>query len=141
VNDRFWPLADVRNYQRARVGVNVRFRPLTVIQGNQMHEWSTLTTRLGDSVTAPSEGNMRSALQELFGSPRDDEHPDSWLECGSTDGPLYTMSIFQSGYGIFVKYSDADMSEELISKTVDAPDAEAAFRLWQAVISGRFEDF
>jgi len=106
-----------------------------------MHEWSTLTTRLGDSVRGPSESDMRCALQELFGSQRDDEHPDSWLECGSTGGPLYTMSIFQPGYGIFVKYSDADMSEELVSRTVDAPDAEAALRLWKAVIGGRFEDF
>jgi len=105
-----------------------------------MHDWIKLTTRSGVDVRAPTVQDMEATLQELFVSPRDNEHPDCWLECGSENGPLYTLSVFQSGHMIFHKYSDADMSEELISKTIEVPDADSSLRLWQALIDGRFNE-
>jgi hypothetical protein len=105
-----------------------------------MHEWTKLTTRLGATTVKVDSNALRSALTELFTSPQDDEHPDCWIECGSQDGPLYTISIFQSGYGIYTKYSDLDMTDELESKELKAPTVDAALLLWDHLIQGRYEE-
>ncbi|WP_148415331.1 hypothetical protein [Noviherbaspirillum massiliense] len=105
-----------------------------------MHEWTTLTTRYGVTTQIVDSTTLRNALTELFTSPRDDEHPDCWIECGSQDGPLYTLNIFQSWYGIYTKYSDVDMTEELETKELKAPTVEAALRLWEALIHERYEE-
>lgn len=100
-----------------------------------MHDWITLTTVFGESVESPSELDMRAALKELFSSV-DDEHPDAWIECGTEDGPLYSISIYSSGYAIYTKYSDADMTEELETKEIENVDASIAFELWSKLAAG-----
>jgi len=95
-----------------------------------MHTWVRLTERTGRSKTNPSEGDLLAALTELFSSNRDNEHPDCWIECGTEDGPLHTVSIFQSGYAVYTKYSDSDMSEELESKRIEVKSPEESLQLW-----------
>jgi hypothetical protein len=74
---------------------------------------------------------------ELFGSPLHDEHPDSWIECGSEGGALHTLNIFHSGRAIYVRYCDADMSGEEERKELHVRDVADAMRLWNLVMEGR----
>ncbi|MGI9262029.1 MAG: hypothetical protein ACR2QR_08335 [Woeseiaceae bacterium] len=101
-----------------------------------MHEWVNLTNFLGESILNPSERQLSAALRELFAS-RDDEHPDAWIDCGSNDGPLYSLSIFSSGYAIFTKYSDADMSEELEEIEIANIDVDTGLALWKDLVAGK----
>ena len=103
-----------------------------------MHDWVNLTTRIGASISNPKEEQLRDALEELFGSD-DQEHPDCWIECGSDNGPLYSLSFFSSGRGIYTKYSDVDMTEELETKEVKASSPEEAIGLWMDLINERYE--
>ncbi|WP_156479969.1 hypothetical protein [Collimonas pratensis] len=73
---------------------------------------------------------MRKALEELFLS-ADDDHPDTWMECGTEGGPLYCISIYSSGYAIYKKYSDVDMTSELETKEVANVDLNVALDLWR----------
>jgi len=100
-----------------------------------MIEWTNLTTCFGEGVQNPSDDQLKAALSELFKS-RDDEHPDAWIECGSESGPLLSLSIFSSGYALYTKYSDADMSEELENRRIENVSQESAFSLWKKVIEG-----
>ncbi len=102
-----------------------------------MFEWTTLTEVLGHSVLEPTEADMRRALGALFDGTADAEHPDTWIECGSESGPLYCISVYASGYAIFTKYSDADMTAELDKKTIQPVDTEAALALWRNLVAGR----
>ncbi len=104
-----------------------------------MHEWIKLTTCHGDSIGNPGEEQMRRALLDLF-SDQDEEHPDCWLECGSENGELVVLSVFSSGYAIFTRYADQDMSEELEERRVPAADVESALALWLLVIDGGYEE-
>jgi len=99
-----------------------------------MHDWVTLTTRWGASFPNPNAEQLREALEELFGSD-DPEHPDSWIECGSEDAPLHSFSFFPSGRGIYTKYSDADMTEELESKEFKASNPTEALGFWMDLIN------
>jgi hypothetical protein len=105
-----------------------------------MHEWVILTSRMGEGFKHPDVSTMQNVLTELFSSKRDDEHPDCWLQCGSQEGPLYSINVFQSGFAIYTKYSDVDMSEELESREIKAPDVNAALRLWEALIQEHYSD-
>jgi hypothetical protein len=102
-----------------------------------VHEWIKVVTRMGQTIGSPSQGQLRSTLDELFQSPLDEEHPDSWLECGSEEGELHTLSIFQSGRAIYTRYSDADMTDELEVREVRAETVEEGLRLWNALAEGR----
>lgn len=97
-------------------------------------KWANLTSCFGESFDGPSDVELKNALKELFES-RDDEHPDAWIECGSNDGPLYTLSIFSSGYGLYTKYSDVDMTEELETKRIEMVTEETGFVLWKKLLS------
>lgn len=101
-----------------------------------MHDWVNLTNYLGESIPSPSEKQLATALRELFDS-RDSEHPDAWIDCGSDDGPLHNISIFNSGYAIYTKYADADMSEELEEIEIENIDAESGLTLWLDLIAGK----
>lgn len=103
-----------------------------------MHDWTTLTTHLGDDTSSPSNEQLKNALSELFKS-NDDEHPNSWIECGSEDSFLYSLDIYSSGFALYTKYSDVDMSDELEYKRIDNVNEEIAFNLWQHLIAGNFE--
>ncbi len=103
-----------------------------------MHEWVNLTTRLGETVRNPKQEQLREALKELFSS-SDEEHPDSWIECGSQDGPLYSLSFVSSGRGRYTKYSDVDMTDELEVKELNAASSEEALQLWQYLINEQYE--
>ena len=103
-----------------------------------MHEWVNLTTRLGETVRNPKTEQLREALAELFSS-SDEGHPDSWIECGSQNGPLYSLSFFASGRGRYTKYSDVDMTDELEVKELSASSPEEALELWQHLIKGQYE--
>lgn len=101
-----------------------------------MHEWVTITKVFGEYVHEPTKDDMRQALEELFAS-ADNDHPDTWLECGSEAGPLYNISVFSSGYAIYTKYSDADMSEELEKKEISQVTIEEALTLWINLAEGK----
>jgi hypothetical protein len=103
-----------------------------------MHDWVTITNVFGKSVREPAENDMRAVLQELF-SCGDDEHPDAWIECGSNDGPLYCISVFQSGYAIYTKYSDTDMTRELETKKISPVNYETALLLWKSLAAENFQ--
>lgn len=103
-----------------------------------MHEWINLTTRIGESIQNPRADQLRAALEELFAS-KDEEHPDSWVECGSEQGPLYSLTFFYSGRGIYTKYSDADMTEELETRELKVSGPAEALQYWEYLISGRYE--
>jgi hypothetical protein len=103
-----------------------------------MHEWVTLTTRMGESIANPSQRQLRQALEDLFSS-EDEEHPDCWIECGTQAGPLHSYSFFSSGRGVYTKYSDVDMDEELESKECVVNDPETALWQWEHLIIGEFE--
>ena len=103
-----------------------------------MEEWSTLTGRWGKTVKNPANADLYEALDDLFAAHADDEHPDAWLNSGSENGPLYSVSIFSSGYAIFTKYSDADMREELESKEIPNIDRESGFKLWKNLIDKNY---
>jgi hypothetical protein len=105
-----------------------------------MYDWIRLVTRSGRTVASPSRADLESALTELFGSSRDDEHPASWIECGCEGGALHVLSIFQSGKAIYVRYADADMSSEEEQRQVVVPGAADAMRVWNAVIEGRHHE-
>ncbi len=102
-----------------------------------MFEWTTLTEVLGHSVLEPSEADMRRALSDLFAGSTDAEHPDTWIECGTEAGPLYCISVYASGYAIFTKYSDADMTAELEKKTIQPINQEGALTLWRDLVAGK----
>jgi len=99
-------------------------------------EWSNLTTRLGETVSAPSLSDLQSALQDVFTNPNDPEHPDTWLECGSDEGPLASLSVFGSGKGILTVYTDADMTDELSSEEYADLSEATALHLWQRLMDG-----
>lgn len=101
-----------------------------------MHEWITLTKVFGSSLRNPTIAEMETALDELF-EKADADHPDAWIECGSTSGPLYTISIFSNGYALYTKYSDSDMSEVLESTRLSPVDREGALVLWSNLTQGR----
>ncbi|XQE65155.1 hypothetical protein ACOAPY_10620 [Pseudomonas sp. P3C3] len=102
-----------------------------------MHQWINLTTRYGNTIANPTSEQLKSALQEIFSS-KDDEHPDCWIECGTQAGELHTLSVFSSGYAIFTRYSDFDMSEEIESRKLPAKDISSAQVLWTALINARY---
>ena len=102
-----------------------------------MHDWIKLVTRAGETVNSPNQADLESSLVELFGSALDDEHPDSWIECGSNRGALHTLNIFQSGRAIYTRYCDADMSGEEERRELRVRGVADAMRLWNAVIEGR----
>jgi len=102
-------------------------------------EWSNLTTCFGDGVSNPNDSDLNKSIKELFES-CDDEHPDAWIECGSETGPLCSVSIYSSGYAVFTKYSDADMTEELENKKIENVTPNVAFKLWKSLISGRLSE-
>jgi len=102
---------------------------------NGAHEWVNLTSVLGETTITPSEEQLADALRELFANP-DDEHPDAWINCGSDDGPLFNISVFSSGYAVYTKYSDVDMTEELETLTIPNVDAAAGLMLWRNLIAG-----
>jgi hypothetical protein len=105
--------------------------------GRTMYDWIKLVTRAGQTVHSPSQVDLESALMDLFGSSRDDEHPNSWIECGCEGGALHTLSIFQSGKAIYVRYSDADMSTEEEQRQLTVRSVPDAMFAWNAVIEGR----
>lgn len=102
-----------------------------------MYDWIKLVTRGGKTIDSPSQADLESSLMELFGSPPDEEHPDSWIECGSERGPLHTLNIFQSGRAIYVRYCDADMSAEEEKRELHVRNVADAIRLWNVVMEGR----
>jgi hypothetical protein len=102
-----------------------------------MHEWKILTSRMGNDIRSPSRSQMLTVLDELFSSKRDDEHPDCWLRCGSNEGSLDVVSVYQSGRAEYVKYSDSDMTTELGRKTLSVGSAAEALALWEALIEDR----
>ncbi|WP_085718580.1 hypothetical protein [Pseudomonas sp. B28(2017)] len=104
-----------------------------------MHEWINLTARHGDTIEKPSVEQMKSVLQDLF-SDRDEEHPDCWLQCGSQNGELVVLSVFDSGYAIFTRYADQDMLEELEVRRVPAHDVSTALALCVSLIGGHYEE-
>ena len=99
-----------------------------------MTQWTNLTTNFGLQIKDPSDDDLRNVLKKHF-SIKDNEHPDAWLECGSDNGPLYSLSIFSSGYAIYTKYSDADMTDELEVKRIESVDEDKGFDLWKKLIS------
>lgn len=101
-----------------------------------MHDWIRVTRVFGQSIRKPSAADMRNAIGELF-SDADKDHPDAWIECGSEGGPLYCLSIFSSGYAVYTKYSDADMTEEIEAKNISPVDANIAFVLWENLANGK----
>lgn len=101
-----------------------------------MHEWVTVTKVFGEYLHDPTTPEMKAALEELF-SHADSDHPDTWIECGSESGPLYSISIFSSGYALFTKYSDADMTEELETKKISPVDIDTSLALWVNLIEGK----
>jgi hypothetical protein len=101
-----------------------------------MHQWVTVTKVFGESLQDPTTAEMKLALDELF-SCADLDHPDTWIECGSESGPLYCISIFSSGYALYTKYSDSDMTEELETKKVSPVDVDVSLALWSALIRGQ----
>jgi hypothetical protein len=102
-----------------------------------MYDWIKLVTRSGQTVSSPSSAELESALIDLFSSPLDEEHPNSWIECGSEGGPLHTLNIFQSGKALYVRYSDADMSAEEAKSQFHVGGVAEAMSLWNALIEGR----
>jgi hypothetical protein len=100
-----------------------------------MIEWTNLTGCFGEGTQNPSDDDLKKALSELFKS-QDNEHPDAWIECGSENGPLYSVSIFSSGYALYTKYSDADMSDELENKKIENVTEDSAFALWKNLMDG-----
>ncbi|MEM7430563.1 MAG: hypothetical protein AAF351_01360 [Pseudomonadota bacterium] len=100
-----------------------------------MHDWVNLTNFLGESIPNPSEKQLATALRELFES-RDSEHPDAWIDCGSEGGALHNISIFYSGYAIYTRYADADMSEELEEIEIKNIDQTGGRKLWLDLIAG-----
>jgi len=99
-----------------------------------MSHWSNLYFCFGNSISNPSDNDLKRALKELFSS-QDDEHSDAWLECGVDDGPLESLSVFSSGYAIQTKYSDADMTEALSSQRIEGVTEKTGLRLWQDLLS------
>jgi hypothetical protein len=104
-----------------------------------MHDWITVTTKFGNSLREPTEADMHTALAELFSS-ADDEHPDTWMECGSENGPLYCVSIFGSGYAIYTKYSDVDMTQELETRRISPVNLDSALELWKDLATGNLQE-
>lgn len=104
-----------------------------------MHEWIILTTRYGSSIRNPSTSQLDEAVRELFAA-EDEEHPDCWIECGSEDKPLHTLSFLSNGQGRYIRYSDADMTEELLRKDIAADTAAAALKKWEHLINERYEE-
>lgn len=103
-----------------------------------MHQWVNLFPRNEDTVTNPDREQMIAALVELFASD-DDEHPDCWIECGTQNGELHSISIYSSGYAIFERFSDFDMSDELESKRLQAENVDAALKLWEDLINADYD--
>lgn len=104
-----------------------------------MHDWVTLTTRLGETISQPDTTQLKQTLDELF-SFEDYEHPDAWINCGSDTGPLYSISIFSSGYALYAKYSDADMTEELETKRIAPLDQASALALWCKLLADEVDE-
>lgn len=103
-----------------------------------MHEWVNLVGHYGKGWQNPTDENLKEALNDLFNS-NDEEHPSTWIECGTQDGPLYSIAIYGSGYALYSKYSDLDMTEELENKKIENLNEETAFDLWKSLIDGNIE--
>lgn len=100
-----------------------------------MCEWTILTTCFGHGIQNPTDKQLKIALQDLFQSD-DLEHPDAWIECGSSDGCLVSLSVFSSGYAVYIKYSDLDMTEALENRQFENVTEEIAYHLWKNTIDG-----
>lgn len=100
-----------------------------------MHEWVHLNPVNGDTISNPSRDQLALALRQLFADP-DSEHPDTWINCGSDDGPLYNLSVYSSGYATYTKYADVDMCDELESSRIHDLDVDTALALWENLIAG-----
>lgn len=100
-----------------------------------MYEWVTLYDRCGSSVAQPSTQQMEAALNDLFANPQDPEHFECWIECGSEDGPLHSFAVTSNGGGRITTYSDADMSEELSTETLEGLTLEAALAAWNDFVA------
>jgi hypothetical protein len=98
------------------------------------HDWVTLYRRYGQSVRMPSEADLLFALKEVL-SAKDEEHPDTWIECGTEKGPLHTFSVSHSGYGTYARYSDVDMSQEVEHAEYGVLDLQQALKAWHTLIS------
>ncbi len=98
-----------------------------------MVEWTNLTTQRGEVIQNPGDEDLRTALRQLFQS-KDNEHPDAWIECGSENGPLHSLSVFSSGYALYTKFSDADMTEELEYRRIDGVTEELAYAIWKKLM-------
>lgn len=104
-----------------------------------MHEWINLTKHLGESLDSPTDNDLKQALTDLFES-NDNEHPNSWIECGSEEGPLYSLDIYSSGYAIYTKYNNADMDDELENRRIENVDVHLGLNLWKSLINGKLDD-
>ena len=103
-----------------------------------MHEFVGLIGYYGKGGSKPTDGDLKEALSELFAS-KDEEHPSTWIECGAQEGPLYSIAIYGSGYALYTKYSDLDMTDELENKKIENVNEITAFQLWKNLIDGNVE--
>ena len=103
-----------------------------------MHEWINLTNHLGKNFSNPKDIQLTDALHQLF-TANDNEHPDAWIECGTEDGPLYSLSVYAGGYAIYSKFNNADMDVELENKKINNVTAQVAFDLWKNLIDGNIK--
>uniref|UniRef100_UPI001A7E13AB hypothetical protein n=3 Tax=Vibrionaceae TaxID=641 RepID=UPI001A7E13AB len=106
--------------------------------GIYMNDWTNLTTCFGHSIQNPTDEQLKAALGELYRC-NDLEHPDAWIEHGSNEGSLVTLSVFSRGYAIYIKYSDLDMIEELENRRIENVTEEMAFHLWKNIADGNSE--
>lgn len=102
------------------------------------YDWVTLYFVFGSCEGDPTKRDLKLALKELFNK-ADDEHFTTWIECGVEDGQLHTLEIYDSGFAIYTRHSDGDMTEQLESLRVDNVDKKIALTLWMKLISGNWK--
>ena len=98
-------------------------------------EWVTLYDRMGECYSQPTPEHLAAALSDLFAHPDDSEHFESWLECGSNDGPLVCHTVTSKGMGRITTYSDADMSDVLSEEEVPGLKQQSTLEAWRAMLA------
>ncbi len=98
-------------------------------------DWSLLNS----SISNPTHDELEKEIWYFF-QHSDEEHPSAWLFCGTDEGPLYTLEIFDArrswnGKKIcnveYIEYDNQDMNEEIEKKSLGTFSKKAVLELWK----------
>ena len=103
-----------------------------------------LSRRYGGDVRDPTDGDLQSALREVFVEDHPDlsdadyeEHPSAFLRVGMEDGTMYVLYASRGGELTLEQWADSDFEAESAAPTyLHRATSETALGLWRAAKAG-----